>query len=114
MAKLACLHCRQPLRTRSSRKVLPTSTDLYLECTNFDCRATYGGQIEITHGIAPSATPDPSVEIRMAPPRRRALPTPANDHDVAAKFAGGCAPEVAPPRTANDNDGCGEAVAFGG
>jgi hypothetical protein len=109
VAKLSCLHCGQPLRTRSSRRLLPTSTELFLECTSFDCRATYGAAIEITHGITPSAIPNPSVQLRMAPPRRRALPQPANDDGAF----GARAPEVAPPATANDNDGCGEAVATG-
>jgi Ogr/Delta-like zinc finger len=107
VARINCLHCKEPLRTRSSRQVVPTSIQLNLECTNFDCRATYGGALEITHGIAPSGIPDASVQLRMVPPRR--APVPANDDGAF----GASAPEVAPLPVANDNDGCGEAVATG-
>ena len=107
MARINCLHCNTPLRTRSSRKVVPTSVQLNLEFTNFDCRATYGGTLEISHGISPSAIPDPSVQLRMVPPRQ--LPIAANDDGVFRASA----PGVAPLLAANDDDGHGEAVATG-
>jgi hypothetical protein len=107
VAKINCLHCERPLRTRSSRKVVSTSVQLNLQCTNFECGATYGGVLEITHGIYPGARPNPAVQLRMAPPRR--LPAPANDDGEFAASA----PEVAPLQAANDDD-LGEAIATGG
>jgi hypothetical protein len=105
VARINCLHCDAPLRTRSSRKVVATSVQLNLQCTNFDCGATFGGVFEITHGIFAGAMPNPAVQLRMAPPRR--LQTPAHDGHFAAS-----APEVAPLRAAND-DGVDEAVNVG-
>ena len=111
MAKIDCPHCKHPLRARSSRTVAPTYKQLNLQCTNVECSATYGAELTITHMIAPSARPDPSIQLRMAPARKR----PDNDNGV--KLPGNvqiCGPEVPLPLTANDDDPLGEAVATGG
>ena len=105
--RIDCPHCAEPLRVRNSRPVVPTLRQLNLECVNDDCAATFGGELTITHGIWPSAKPDPSVHLRMVPPRR---PVPDNDNHGQQVLA--CAPGVAPP-AAND-DGChSEAVGTG-
>lgn len=107
MARINCLHCETPLRIRSSRKVVPTSIQLGLQCTNVECGATFGGVMEITHGISPSALPNPGVQLRMVTPKRRVA---ANDVDGALSAS---APEVAPfaaisggpaPVAVNDDD----------
>lgn len=115
MARINCLHCETPLRIRSSRKVVPTSIQLGLQCTNVDCGATFGGVMEITHGISPSALPNPGVQLRMVTPKRR-LPEPANDDGAFGASAPGVAPltgsAAEPPRAANDDD-VAEAVQTG-
>ncbi len=107
-----CPHCGQKARTRSSRAVGPTYKQLNMQCSNLECGHTFAAALEILYTIAPSARPNPEINLRMAPPRSKALPTPANDDGAPAKFAGGCGPEV-PPLAANDDDGCAEAVATG-
>jgi hypothetical protein len=108
LRSLDCPHCEAPTRVRTSRDVAPTFRQLQLQCTNADCGATYGADITITHGISPSAIPNPAVTLRMVSPRRRLVA--ANDD---GRF-GASAPGVAPVSIANDNDGHGEAVATGG
>lgn len=84
-ASLQCPHCGSPLRTRSSRLVSSICRELNLSCYNSDCGATFGGMLEISHAISPSANPNPAVMIRH---RRRtadrsasgpAVPHAAND-----------------------------------
>ncbi len=106
---IECPHCREKARTRSSRAVSPTYKHLNFQCSNIECGHTFAGALEILYTIAPSAIPDPEIHLRMAPPRRQGLPVPANDDGVF----GASAPEVAPLRAANDDDGHGEAVATG-
>jgi hypothetical protein len=88
--------------------VVPTLKQLQLQCLNVECGHTAGVDIIMTHTIVPSARPNPSVQLRMAPPRPRL--TPANDDGPF----GARAPEVAPIQAANDDDSHGEAVAIGG
>lgn len=86
---LACPHCGAAMRIRSSRLASTTCRELNLHCLNTDCGATYGATLEISHGISPSAQPNPSVNLRQAPARPRphdrpnasgpAVPPPAND-----------------------------------
>ena len=105
--RIDCLHCETPLRVRNSRGEVPTRRQLNLECPNDDCDASYGGALEITHGIRPSLRPNPTVHLRMAPPRR-----PVADNDNLGQQVLVSAPEVAPP-AANDDGSHSEAVATG-
>lgn len=98
-----CPHCEQKLRVRSSRLVVPTLKDVSFQCVNLDCSATFGGRIELTHGIAPSLNPNPDVTLRMAPPRRA-----ADNDNLGPQVIS--APEVA-PIAANDVDELSEAIA---
>lgn len=107
-ATTACPHCKNDARVRSSRALTPTYRQLYLQCGNVTCGHTFAAELTITHTISPSACPDPTIELRQAPPRRRA----ANDNVVANAAVSG--PEVPPIRAANDDDPLGEAVATGG
>lgn len=108
-ATTACPHCKNSAQVRSSRALTPTYRQLYLQCGNVECGHTFAAELTITHTISPSACPDPEVQLRMAPPRRRH----ANDNpDVAIAASRG--PEVPPVRAANDDDPLGEAIATGG
>lgn len=86
---LACPHCGGQLSTRSSTLIAPTCRDLYLQCLNPLCSASFTGQLIIVGQISPSAVPNPAVQLRSVPPRRPAAfertdpgtgpPPPAND-----------------------------------
>ncbi|WP_336032979.1 ogr/Delta-like zinc finger family protein [Acinetobacter bereziniae] len=54
-------HCQSTnLRIRSSEQNHPLLKNIWLRCPNLFCGSTCGGNIEITHQISPSATPNPS------------------------------------------------------
>ena len=99
---IRCPHCQGTTRVRYSRQVIATARQLQLQCMEPGCGATYGAQLEITHGISPSAKPNPDVSLRMAPPRRR-----ADNDNPGIRSPGG--PEV-PRRPGNDNDSLSEAT----
>ena len=107
---IACPHCQEPTRSRSSRAVAPTYKQLNLQCTNVLCGATFGADLTITHGISPSAIPNPELQLKMVAPRRRA----DNDNDKPAPPIA-----LAPSRPggaavpANDDDYLGEAIGTG-
>ena len=73
-----CPHCGSPTRSRSTRLVTSTLREIYLQCTNLHCGASFGAQFAITHQIAPSARPNPEVRLRKSPlaMRRRATAPP--------------------------------------
>jgi hypothetical protein len=102
-----CLHCQEPLLVRSSREEIPTLRRLILDCTNVKCLARFGGELTITHGISASLNPNPTVDLRMSPPRR-----PVADNDNLGRQILVSASEVAPP-AANDDGSHSEAVATG-
>jgi len=83
---LKCPHCHSRTKVRSSREVTSTCRTMNLVCSDETCGATFGADITITHGISPSARPDPSVRLRQAPPYRRqdppTAPKPANDTET--------------------------------
>lgn len=96
---MCCPHCGHGTVTRSSRALAPTCRQMTIQCSNADCGASYGAQMEITHIISPSATPNPAIMLRRAPPRRVAN----DDYPPAANDLRG--PEV--PRPANDDHDAG-------
>lgn len=107
---IACPHCSGALRIRTSRAVAPTFRQLQMQCVDIECGATFGAEVSITHGIAPSMAPNPDVQLRMAPPRRR---NDNDNHEGADGSARGSA--VPPPGAANDDDGpAAGAVTIGG
>lgn len=100
-----CPDCKGPTRVRSSREVTILYRQQTIICIDPECGGTYGAEVSITHRISPSARPDPSIDLRMAPPRQRKL-VPANDDHASG-------PEVPLPLAANDDEACPEAVATG-
>jgi hypothetical protein len=97
--------CGGYLTNRTSRAITTTYRQLVLACSNVECGATFGGELSITHRISPSANPHPELQLRTAPPRRRADNDNLGPQVIAAR-----APEVAPVAM-NDGDELGEAVA---
>lgn len=71
-ASINCPHCGWPAPTRSSRPVTATYREIRFQCTNLECGHTFAGALSITHTIAPSACPNPAIDLPVAPPRRRA------------------------------------------
>lgn len=103
---IECPHCREKASVRTSRAVSPTYKHLNFQCSNLECGHTFAAALEVLYTIAPSATPNPEINLRTAPPRQRLAA--ANDDGPF----GASAPEVAPLRAAND-DGVDEAVDTG-
>lgn len=63
--QLLCPHCKLTnLQIRSSVYEHALLKTLFLQCRNVLCGFTCRGNIEITHEISPSATPNPEVKIR--------------------------------------------------
>lgn len=72
---IGCPHCQSVLKVRSSRGIGPIVRQMTLACQNDDCSATFGADLTLTHVISAGAQPNPAVQLRTTPPRRR----PAND-----------------------------------
>lgn len=64
--KLICPHCKMPIRVRNSIAMHPLLRTIYVQCTNLGCGATFKGEMELTHMLSPSATPNPAIDIPMA------------------------------------------------
>lgn len=67
---IACPHCQSPSRIRSSRSISNLLRQLYCQCQDVECGFTFGVEVYVTHGIAPSRKPNPALELRMEPPRK--------------------------------------------
>ncbi|WP_421865197.1 ogr/Delta-like zinc finger family protein [Motiliproteus sp.] len=65
--KMQCPHCQGPIRVRNSVAMHPLLRSTFLQCMNLACGATFRGQAEITHEISPPATPNPDINLPMAP-----------------------------------------------
>ena len=98
-ASINCPHCQQRARIRSSREVTATYRQLHMECRNDECGHVFGAGLSVTHTIVPSMTPNPEIELHIAPPRRRVAndnvtrdpevsPAAANENATAARSAG--------------------------
>lgn len=68
---LICAHCRAKVRIRTSIGEHLLLRTAYLQCTNEACGATFRGAFEITHTLSPSAMPNPSIQLPMAPSAMR-------------------------------------------
>ncbi len=99
--RLACPHCGSETRIRTSRTVSTTYRQLYLLCLDLECGFTFAADLTITHGLSPSAKPNPACHLRMAPARHRA------DNDSHPSRRRG--PEVPPP-AANEDSPADEAT----
>lgn len=109
MYRHKCPDCKGPAKVRTSREITVTFRQQTIACLDPECGGTYGGDFTITHRISPSAMPDASLQLRTAPPRRRA----DNDNLPGVQVIQSRGPEV-PSRPANDGDTHSEAVATGG
>lgn len=62
--QLLCPHCESTnLRIRSSQQEHKLLKRIWLQCPNLFCGFSCGGNIEITHELSPSATPNPAVQL---------------------------------------------------
>ncbi|RSC23027.1 hypothetical protein EGS47_09850 [Acinetobacter sp. FDAARGOS_515] len=59
-----CPHCGSSMYIRSSRQQHPLLRALGLQCSNFCCGFSAGGNLEITHQISASATPNPIIRLQ--------------------------------------------------
>lgn len=64
--KNVCPHCGQPMRVRNSVAVHPLLRNVYLQCNNLACGATFAGQMEITATLSPASKPNPAVDLPLA------------------------------------------------
>lgn len=68
---IVCPNCKAPMRTRNSRGLTPTYRQLIYVCQDPECGGSYGAELTITHVISPSAKPNPDLQLRQSPPRRK-------------------------------------------
>lgn len=62
--QLLCPHCKATnLQIRSSEQDHLLLKKIWFQCKNILCGFTCGGNIEITHEISPSATPNSEVRL---------------------------------------------------
>ncbi|WP_276681504.1 ogr/Delta-like zinc finger family protein [Thalassolituus oleivorans] len=72
--KKVCPDCFQPLRVRTSFGIHELLREVYMECTNIVCGASFSGSLEITHRLSPPSVANPRINLPMADSalRRRA------------------------------------------
>jgi hypothetical protein len=64
---MKCPCCLEKLRIRSTTEEAPCFKNLWYECTNFACGATFKGHQTIVHQIRASGLENPVVVVPMAP-----------------------------------------------
>ncbi len=69
--KLKCPDCGGPIRVRNSYEQHALLRGLFLQCTNLNCGGVFGGNMEITHRMSPSAAPNPNIDLPLAPSAMR-------------------------------------------
>jgi hypothetical protein len=68
---MRCPHCRHIATRRSSMEVTPLIWDVYYRCSHEGCGHTWKAQLSYTHGLSPSAVPDPDFsDLPMRPMAR--------------------------------------------
>ncbi|MCV6588301.1 MAG: ogr/Delta-like zinc finger family protein [Marinobacterium sp.] len=61
-----CPHCGHAMQIRNSNSEHPLMRAMYLQCTNIICGATFRGNLELTHTLSPSASPNPDINLPLA------------------------------------------------
>jgi len=64
--KLRCPDCKGPMRVRNSVYMHDLMRNVYVECQNINCGAAFGGHMEFTCRMSPSAEPNPNIDLPMA------------------------------------------------
>ncbi|MCT8469426.1 ogr/Delta-like zinc finger family protein [Chromohalobacter canadensis] len=71
--RIPCPHCSENLRVRKSQGLTPLYREAIFECRNEDCGWRGKASIEITHTIAPSDIPNPTVALPFVPRLRELI-----------------------------------------
>lgn len=64
--KKVCPDCGTRLRVRNSIGMNELLREVYFECMNIACGATFSGHLEITHRLSPPAIANPRISIPIA------------------------------------------------
>lgn len=64
--KLVCPHCHSRMRIRTSEGQHIFLRIAYLQCTNEACSWSVRAEFQMTHEMAPSGMPNPSVRLPIA------------------------------------------------
>ena len=88
---MRCPHCRHIANRRTSVEVTPLIWDVYYNCSHEGCGHTWKAQLSYTHGLSPSAVPDPQLaDLPMRPMARDAVvkpdPPPPDDPNQPRLF----------------------------
>lgn len=77
--KYPCPDCGESLRIRNSRRQHPLMQDLYYQCTNEVCGATFRGERTITHVLSPGTMTNLEHKLPTADAAMRKLAKIAED-----------------------------------
>ena len=82
--KKVCPDCASSMRVRNSVGMSELLREVYLECTNVSCGATFGAHLEITTRLSPPAIANPAIKLPDAPAamRRRAKGASTDDSQM--------------------------------
>lgn len=83
--RLRCPHCLSLAKVRTTREVTALYRELRFQCTNVEgdepCGHTFVASMVIERTIVPSAKPNPRINLPIASPRIRRVPS---DHPASA------------------------------
>ncbi len=71
--RFPCPHCQALGRVRTSERMSPTVSWLYLQCSDLECGHSWRVDAEATVTISPSAKPSPQVNMPLSPHVRRGV-----------------------------------------
>lgn len=82
--KKVCPDCGTSLRVRNSIGMHELIREVYMECTNIACGATFRGNLELTHRLSPPAIANPNIKLPEADSamRRRAKGAATDDKQM--------------------------------
>lgn len=82
--KKVCPDCGTRLRVRNSIGMNELLREVYMECMNISCGATFSGHLEITHRLSPPAIANPRISLPVADSaiRRRAKMSVSDDRQM--------------------------------
>lgn len=71
--RFPCPHCNALGRVRTSERMSPTVSWLYLQCTDLECGHAWRVDAEATVTLSPSAKPSSTVVMPLSPHVRRGV-----------------------------------------
>lgn len=82
--RYTCPHCKDRMRTITSRQLSDLVKEIYLDCMNVECGHRCVAQLGIVRTLVPSLIPSPSVSLPIVERRPNDIIVPAGKPNAAS------------------------------